>query len=153
MLPLHGKVTRKNQIMRRKRVQNRRQRGKPVLAKIRRGPVRSIAYREWLRDRKCVICLSLQQFYTERIVTGGTSQACHTENNGMGSKGPDSGCVPMCGGVGTADHHGQYDGRTRLPNGDFGKKAFEAYYRVDLKAEAAAHWAVWQFEQESKGGL
>ncbi len=151
MLPSQGKI------MRRKRVQNRRQRVKPVLAKIRRGPVRSVEYREWLRYRACVVCLAQNseagRMFINKVASHGVCQACHTENNGMGSKGPDSGCVPMCGGVGTADHHGQYDGRTRLPNGDFGKKAFEAYYRVDLKAEAAAHWAVWQFEQQNKGGL
>ena len=94
---------------------------------------------EWLRDRSCIAC-ALSPGMQE-----GSSVACHTENNGMRSKGPDSGCVPMCD-----YHHSLYDGRQRFPDGSTGKKVFEAYYGLNMANEAAAHWAVFQIDQENR---
>lgn len=67
---------------------------------------------------------------------------CHTKNGGMSMKGPDSGCAPLC-----RVHHDQYDGRAKLPNGEVGKVAFEAYYGLDMKA-VAAKWYKMYLEQK-----
>lgn len=65
--------------------------------------------------------------------------ACHTENGGMRMKGPDSSCAPLC-----REHHDQYDGRAKLPNGKVGRVEFERYYGVDMRAMAAAWWDLYQ---------
>jgi len=98
-------------------------------AKARRGPMRDPKYRRWLNGRACVVgtpfqfpeCSAAYQF--GRI----GSEAAHTQNNGMRSKGPDSSCVPLC-----RKHHDEYD---------FGREAFEKKYCVDMKALAAEHYA------------
>jgi hypothetical protein len=96
-------------------------------AKPRRGPLRDAKYRRWLRDRLCAVwrgpdsCFLLSD-----------CDAAHTANNGMGSKGPDSSCVPLC-----RKHHREYDA---------GRKAFEKKYGVDMRAIAAEQWA--RYEQE-----
>lgn len=118
----------------------------------RRGPLRSDEYREWLRERACVACVKLRDQATlwgklppalpVRI------EAAHTENGGMSMKGPDSGCVPLCAGIGSPDHHGQYDGRVKLPDGSVGKKAFERFYGIDMRREAAIHWKAFRIIQE-----
>lgn len=77
-------------------------------------PLRDKGYRNFLHDVPCSVCWSQQ------------SEACHTQNNGMGSKGPDSSCAPLC-----HKHHMEYDS---------GRKAFEAGYGVDMKAIAAIWW-------------
>jgi hypothetical protein len=53
------------------------------------------------------------------------TEAAHTQNNGMGSKGPDSSCAPLC-----RKHHREYDS---------GREAFEAKYGIDMK-QLAADW-------------
>lgn len=83
-------------------------------AKPRRGPLRCPEYRAWLRQRYCLLCSSVQ------------SDAAHTENNGTGSKGPDSSCVPLC-----RTHHQEYDA---------GRKAFEKRYSLTMKTEARFYW-------------
>lgn len=120
-----------------RRVAVKRKRSNP-----RRGPLRSAAYRRWLNDRPCVACLKLQ-----KLPMPAFSHAAHTANNGMRSKGPDSSCAPLCGDPCTPDHHGEYDGRKRLPDGEYGRRAFEAFYGVDMEREAANHWAVFQLTE------
>ena len=63
----------------------------------------------------------------------------HTENNGMRSKGRDSSCAPLC-----RDHHDQFDGHKRLPNGKVGRVAFEEYYLLDMKSVAEKCWKRFQ---------
>ncbi len=85
----------------------------------------------------CTIVKALQRYYEE-------CDPCHTENGGMSMKGPDSGCAPLC-----RTHHDQYDGRAKLPNGEVGKRAFEAYYGLDMRA-VAAKWYKLYLEQYGK---
>lgn len=70
----------------------------------RRGPLRSRAYRAWIRILPSVV--------SERF----GCEACHTVNNGMSSKGTDLSCVPL-----TRAEHREYDA---------GREAFEAKYGV-----------------------
>ena len=84
----------------------------------RRGPLRCKKYRIWLHTQACQICHSR---FTE---------ACHTANNGMRSKGPDSGCLPLC-----RLHHAEYD---------HGRRAFEAKYELDMRQIAAAYWVTFE---------
>lgn len=94
--------------------------------KPRRGPMRSPEYRAWIRSQSCVC-------WPRFICTPwAVCEAAHTENNGMRSKGPDSSCAPLC-----PKHHREYDS---------GRKAFELKYRVDMKAEAAKHYAQYLVE-------
>lgn len=59
--------------------------------------------------------------------------AAHTKNNGMGSKGPDLSCAPLC-----PKHHREYDA---------GRKAFEKKYGVDMQAIAAELWKHYESER------
>lgn len=101
-------------------------------AKPRRGPLRSVPYRSWLRNKLCAIETKFETgamcWYVNAI-----SDAAHTDNNGMGSKGPDSSCGPLCRG-----HHREYDA---------GRVAFEKKYGVDMKAIAAELWARYESER------
>lgn len=101
-------------------------------SKPRRGPLRSVPYRSWLRKELCAI---EKKFETGAMCwyVNAISDAAHTENNGMGSKGSDSSCGPLCRG-----HHREYDA---------GRKAFEKKYGVDMKAIAAEHWQRYQQEK------
>lgn len=92
-------------------------------AKPRRGPLRCPAYRAWLRDKFCGCGCGRTPCH-----------AAHTQNNGTGSKGPDSGCGPLfwrC--------HREYDA---------GRKDFEAKYGVDMKNVAARYWICFQVERD-----
>jgi hypothetical protein len=102
-------------MIRRTAVKKRRT-GKP-----RRGPLRCKDYRKWVVYFCCVVC------------GGWPTEAAHTQNNGMGSKGPDSSCAPLC-----SKHHREYDA---------GRKAFEEKYNIDVKRHAADFWARYQKEQ------
>lgn len=97
------------------------------LGKPRRGPMRDKGYRDWLKYEYCAI----GEAHGSEGCTGVTDPA-HTENNGMGSKGPDSSCGPLC-----RRHHREYDA---------GRVAFEKKYRVSMKLIAAQNWA--RYEQE-----
>jgi len=108
-----------------------RTRLKPIRSKPRKGPLRSVAYRRWIRSQKCIVCGDTPTFTLQILQV---IDPCHTENNGMGSKGPDSSCAPLCRG-----HHQQYDA---------GRDTFEARYQVDMQKEAAALWALWQSGKE-----
>jgi hypothetical protein len=88
--------------------------------KPRRGPMRDPGYRRWLRQGRCLVTWLLGNVCDCDSLL---SDAAHTQNNGMASKGPDSSCVPLC-----RKHHREYDA---------GRKAFETKYAVDMKVEAA----------------
>ncbi len=115
-------ITRRARIQRKARVRQHRA--------TRRGPWRCTAYRRWVAHHHCVICQD------------DCTQAAHTENNGRGSKGPDSSCIPLC-----FTHHNEMDGRcsVRLLAGrGTPRQKFEAHYNVDLAEIAAGFFAVWQ---------
>jgi hypothetical protein len=77
----------------------------------------------WLsRETSCVICKKPWP------------DAAHTKNNGMASKGPDSGCAPLC-----REHHAEYDA---------GRVVFEAKYSVSMQDEAAVHFAAYVITRE-----
>jgi hypothetical protein len=95
-------------------------------SKPRRGPLRDKKYRDWLGGRACVV-FSMSPNYQGCRFLWLKSEAAHTQNNGMGSKGPDSSCVSLCCG-----HHKEYDA---------GRKAFEKKYRLDMKAIAVKQYA------------
>ncbi len=109
----------------------RRKRTKP-----RRGPLRDRAYMNWLKERDCCVCAKSAPWVKGHRQMGVQIDPAHTENNGMRSKGPDSSCAPLC----RFPHHREYDA---------GRKAFEMKYGVDMKNEAAAHWAAWQLVKEA----
>lgn len=106
-------------------------------ANPRKGPMRDPGYRRWLRiERFC---------YIAGAVIGGQCEPfpfnpdpAHTQNNGMGSKGPDSSCVPLC-----RRHHSEYD-RDR--------KAFERKYGICMAEIAKEHYARYLKEQEEQNG-
>ncbi len=99
-------------------------------AKLRRGPLKDPGYVEFLHGLNCVACdrkpPTQAQASDWHALFGDAIVGAHTANNGMRSKGPDSSRVPLCPG-----HHGLYDS---------GRKAFEAEYAIDMKAEAAIHF-------------
>ncbi len=112
---------------------------KPSLTRIRqhrglrRGPMRSPEYKTWLRGCVCIACRIMKFIYRDRLcASGGVMDACHTSNNGMSSKGPDSGCAPLC-----RSHHSEYDS---------GREAFELKYNVSMAKEAAIHYALFLSE-------
>ena len=115
----------------------------------RRGPPgipseewRNPTYRRFLVDvGRCVICL---KWPVQRNKWWGFCDPAHTEHNGMSSKGRDASCAPLC-----RCHHNQYDGQSKLPNGEVGHESFEAYYRIDMKAVAAEWWKRFQGWRES----
>lgn len=89
------------------------------------NPLRDASYRAWVREQTCVVCPIDPE---GSRLKGGPVEAAHTVNNGMGSKGPDSSCVPLC-----AWHH-------RLQHA-IGRNAFERRFGIDLRNLAAAHFA------------
>ncbi len=106
--------------MKRMAVKKRRT-GKP-----RRGPMRDAGYRRWLSNRICAVTILAEREDCRDIFP---CDPAHTENNGMGSKGPDSSCVPLC-----RKHHREYDA---------GRKAFEKKYGLDMKAIAKEYYAAY----------
>lgn len=100
---------------------------------------RNASYLFWLRENcVCIACVKLFQMganpggeWCQRIV-----DPAHTSNNGGGSKGPDSGAVPLC-----RFHHRQQH--------SIGMREFEARYGLDLKADAAAHFELFKKWQEN----
>ena len=124
---------------------------------VRRGPMRDPKYCKFLRDwGYCPVCFpeawKLYGAFLTWLPPGpvqytiGACDPAHTTHNGGASKGPDSGCAPLDG-----IHHDEYDGRRKLPNGECGNKdhhrAFEEYYGIDMKAVAAAWYALYLKEQ------
>lgn len=96
----------------------------------RRGPLRDKTYREWVSRFSDIVATqgALVGPWESRM-----SDACHTVNNGMASKGPDSSCVPL-----TRTRHREYDA---------GRAAFERKYGVNMKAIAALMWERYQREK------
>ncbi len=108
--------------MKRTAVKKRRT-GKP-----RRGPLRDVEYRRWLAKRICLLLTQPKSRFVgccDQTIT----DAAHTENNGMGSKGPDSSCVPLC-----RKHHREYDA---------GRKTFEKKYGLIMKEIAKEYYAAY----------
>lgn len=94
-------------------------------------PWRSEKYRRWIAGHPCLICGNPR------------TQAAHVTHNGMASKGPDSDIVSAC-----VRHHDEIDGRRKLPNGQVGKRAFEAFYRLDLVRLARMYFEEWKEERK-----
>lgn len=97
----------------------------------RRGPMRDLAYRRWIRELICIVYGPGRLWENLNCVTAPTD-AAHTENNGMSSKGPDSSCVPLC-----RVHHREYDA---------GREAFERKYNVNMRQIAARFYDRYQAE-------
>ncbi len=109
----------------------RHTRPKRVRSEVRRGPLRSPAFLAHVRTFMCLTC------YATRGIA-----ACHTENNGMSSKGPDSGCVPLC-----SRCHAEYDAN---------KKKFEREHlhgMLSLKDQAQASWRIWVKKEATRSQL
>lgn len=96
----------------------RRTRIKAKRSKPRRGPLRDPEYRKYLRTLQCAAY--------NRLTCYGEIDPAHTVNNGMGSKGSDASCVPLC-----RTHHREYDA---------GRAAFEEKYKLDMQTIAAAYY-------------
>lgn len=118
-------MKRSGPIARRLRVKARRSSPRRV------SVIRSQDYMDWLKDRKCVACAMTSQAIRLPI------DPCHTVNNGAGSKGPDSSCIPLC-----RHHHDEMDGR--LSTAITTKDQFAQKYGLDLAKEAEAHWELFQ---------
>lgn len=95
--------------------------------------MRDQAYMDWLKSRKCSV---LGCFPAMPWPYGMFVDPAHTQNNGMGSKGPDSSCAPLC-----RMHHREYDA---------GRAAFEKRYKVDMRREAEAHHALFKMLEASE---
>lgn len=97
------------------------------------GVLRDQRYMDWLHEIcRCLVCVPGVRLQGWEFLT---IDPAHTENNGMRSKGADSSCVPLC-----RHHHREYDA---------GRAAFELKYGIDMKREAAAHYALWLIVRES----
>jgi len=84
---------------------------------------RNAPYRRFLAQTgMCIAAVAMSDWN----YCAGPIDPCHTRNNGMGSKGPDASCAPLC-----RSHHAEYDA---------GRSRFEAKYRVDMAAEAERWW-------------
>lgn len=73
----------------------------------RRGPSRNYKYRAWVASLPSAVSGQLG------------CEACHTQNNGMRSKGSDYSCVPL-----TREEHMAYDA---------GKEEFEAKHGISMR--------------------
>lgn len=145
-MPLHRKL---NGDMECRRAACGRPTAKPRAkrATARRGPERDQSYMDWLKERKCVVCLRLKINWWQHVPVLDRAyyaiiDPAHTVNNGRGCKGPDSSCIPLC-----RMHHDEMDGR--LSKRITTKEAFAAKYDLDLAKEAAAHWAIYQIDREA----
>lgn len=85
----------------------------------RRGPFRSPAYRKFIASKECLVSGQLG------------CDACHLGHNGLGSKAPDSTCVPL-----KREYHQELH--------RIGQPAFEKKYGLDLAESAAWFFNVWQ---------
>lgn len=92
-------------------------------------------YRRWLIDNcRCVVCSQQEKYGWLRPaeIWYQIIDPAHTQNGGMGLKGPDETCAPLC-----RFHHREYDA------GKDGKDAFCEKYKISMVAEAAAHYALY----------
>ena len=122
----------------------RNARPKAKRAAPRRGPERDPGYLEFLRERGwCTACVSAYRSLPPSLVPYMDWAACgrvdpaHGPANGMGSKGHDSGAIPL----GRVHHREQHR---------IGWPAFEAKYGIDREKEAAAHYALYLVWRESR---
>lgn len=106
---------------------------KPRRVSVNRDP----GYRKSLREEPCALWMAGK---TDECDFGprNTTEAAHTQNNGMSSKGADSSCVPLC-----RKHHTEYDKD---------RKGFEKKYGMDLRAIAAEHYQRYLAEKGQKNG-
>jgi hypothetical protein len=103
-------------------------------AKPRRVAVlRDAAYRAWIRERRCIACAACGP----KTMWHSTIDPAHTKNNGRGSKGADSDCIPLC------RYHHQDQHRVGWP-------AFESEYGIDRHREAEAHYLAYTIWRESQ---
>lgn len=111
---------------------------------VRRGPPRSEQFRRWVGTLPCLVCGNPE------------TQAAHTEHGGTSMKGSDFSCVPLC--CTKQNCHGQFDGRVKMPNGEYGNgksdgwTRFERFYGVDLKSRAEGLYGVWLLKHGGKNG-
>lgn len=101
-------------------------------------PLRDYGYRQYLRyEGVCCACAKLVSYVmAPPQITIGCDPA-HTQNNGMGSKGPDSSCAPLC-----RKHHREYDA---------GRKAFERKYQINMRQEAQWWWLQYRSWKKKTG--
>ena len=115
----------------------KKRRSKPRRAGVDRDP----GYLAWLRERSCVACKLTG--CTGRAHNPGnwasvTIDPAHGPVNGMRSKGPDSGAIPLC------RHHHEEQHQIGWP-------AFQQKYSFSLEKEAAAHFALYLIVRDSDG--
>ncbi|HET9304839.1 MAG TPA: hypothetical protein VFO46_02320 [Candidatus Sulfotelmatobacter sp.] len=96
---------------------------------------RDSRYLRWLTKRACIACLVERQRALDwnqiPKPLACLSDPCHTTNNGMSSKGPDSSCIPLC-----REHH--------VEQHNIGLVDFAREYDLDLKREAELHYEVYR---------
>ena len=107
----------------------RRARLKPRSRTKRPPPGRDNAYRAWIRDHPCLLYRPGQTSTCETRPPRRSIEAAHVQT--WGSSRRDHGnLVPLC-----PKHHDEQEGRTR---------EFEAWYTVDLAAEAVRLGQEWE---------
>lgn len=116
----------------------KKRRSKPRRVGVERNP----GYLAWLRERFCVACVALRGEATrwEKLPkpVPVCSDPAHGPVNGMRSKGPDSGAIPLC-----RHHH--------IEQHQIGWPAFQAKYGFSREKEAAAHLALYLIVRDSDG--
>jgi hypothetical protein len=83
---------------------------------------------DWLGERACVV---------PRCEVRHGCDPAHTQGNGMGSKGPDCSCVPLC-----REHHTEQHAK--------GMKVFQIKYGIDLAHEARVHYAAYRLIEKGE---
>ena len=83
---------------------------------------RSEKYKAWVREQSCTLhfCGKPHTFHDLKSYP---IEAAHTEHAGMGIRGSDLSCIPLCSYHHAKQHH-------------LGVKTFEEKYAVDLEREA-----------------
>jgi hypothetical protein len=113
-----------------------RKRAKPRKVSV----MRDKGYLAFLRrEFGCVVCRTILINHASLVLrTYGACDAAHGPVNGMASKGPDDGVIPLC-----RMHHKEQH--------YIGWPGFEARYKIDRAALAAEHYAaylVWKGEHK-----
>jgi len=121
-------MTRQRKPIARSTVPIPRRRKKPRQVSV----VRDRKYLDWLHDRRCVACVKMNRSLSEEwFVCGRLADPAHGPPNGLGSKGPDDGAIPL-----GRKHHEE---QTRI-----GWVEFEDKYMFYREAEAKAHYAAFK---------